>query len=111
MKEELECVGGTSGLAKKLQSDRTLEKTSSIFNALSDPKRLKILEIVTVRPVCVCVIKEMLGIPDSKLSYHLNVMKDAGLIRSKHDRKYLFYYPTRLGNSICEMLKRGFAKK
>jgi len=108
IKKELECCGGLSGLGKNLDSEQDLKKVANIFNALSDSKRIKILEIVDIQPVCVCVIKEMLRIPDSKLSYHLNVLKEAGLVVAKQKKKFLFYQPTKLGKDTLKMIKKHY---
>jgi len=69
--------GGIGGLVDLLPSE--------------DPIRLKILAMLGVQPLCVCVIKAVLGIADSKLSYHLGVLKKAGLIRGKQQGSRIIY--------------------
>jgi ArsR family transcriptional regulator len=110
IRKELECHGGIAGLGKHLDNEKDLKMVADLFNALSDAKRIKILEIVNIAPVCVCVIKEMLRIPDSKLSYHLNVLKEAGLVVSKQKKKFLFYQPTKLGKQTLKVIKKHYLK-
>jgi ArsR family transcriptional regulator len=74
-----------------------IEEASKIYGALSDPLRLRILSILKVQPLCVCVIREIVKIPDSKLSYHLGILKSAGLVESERDGNWIMYSLTELG--------------
>ena len=73
---DLERIGGIDGLINSLPENEKIEYLSKIFHGLSDKFRLKILMIINTQPVCVCIIKEILGIADSKLSYHFSILKD-----------------------------------
>lgn len=85
-----EC-GGIEGLVNLLPSDADLERLSVRHRACADPIRLKILAMLGVQPLCVCVIKAVLGIADSKLSYHLGVLKKAGLIEGEQQGSWIVY--------------------
>ncbi len=62
------------------------------FKALADEKRLTIMHELTGRGmVCVCDLTEILGMPQSKLSYHLKILLDAELI-AKETRGTWSYY-------------------
>ncbi|WP_099159447.1 ArsR/SmtB family transcription factor [Virgibacillus ndiopensis] len=82
---------------KELQyTDISLEETfdtyAAKFKALSDKKRLHIMNILTQNgSTCVCDLVEMIGMPQSKLSYHLKILLDANLI-SKTTRGTWGYY-------------------
>jgi ArsR family transcriptional regulator len=56
-----------------------------------NPLCLKILAMLAVQPLCVCVIKAVLGIADSKLSYHLSVLKKTGLITGEAQGNWIIY--------------------
>jgi ArsR family transcriptional regulator len=71
VEESLCRCGGIAGLVEHLPGDAALGRESVVHRALADPLRLKILAMLSVQPLCVCVIKAVLGIADSKLSYHL----------------------------------------
>ena len=47
--------------------------------------------MLAVQPLCVCVIKAVLEIADSKLSYHLSVLKKAGLIQGDQQGNWIIY--------------------
>jgi ArsR family transcriptional regulator len=101
---DLKKIGGIKGLIKNLPKDKEIEKIGKILHGLSDKYRLKTLLIVNVQPLCVCIIKEILGIADSKLSYHLSTLKECGLIYGKQQGNWIIYYPTKLGKIMSEFL-------
>lgn len=64
----------------------------SKFKALADQKRLQIMYELTQRGnTCVCDLVNILDMPQSKLSYHLKILLDAGLIL-RETRGTLSYY-------------------
>ncbi|MDD1706865.1 MAG: metalloregulator ArsR/SmtB family transcription factor [Methanoregulaceae archaeon] len=84
-------AGGIPWLCSLLPSETDLADQVVIHKALSDPARLKILFLLSSQPLCVCVIKHCLRMADSKLSYHLSVLREAGLVESHHDKNWLIY--------------------
>ena len=48
-----------------------------MYHALADPLRLSILYIIKDQPLCVCVINKFMRLSGSKLSYHLNGLKES----------------------------------
>lgn len=102
IQEELDEVGGIKGLCKRLPTTKRIAKMSATFHALSDPVRITILHLLAVQPLCVCVIKECIGIADSKLSYHLTIMKKADLIEGKQDGNWIIYSLTDLGKKYAD---------
>lgn len=64
---------------------------SSQFKALSDPNRLLILEMLTCGEMCGCELLEKLRITQPTLSYHMNILKEVGLVLAKKSGKNTFY--------------------
>jgi ArsR family transcriptional regulator, arsenate/arsenite/antimonite-responsive transcriptional repressor len=64
---------------------------SAGFHALSEPLRLQVLELLRNKELCVCDLSEALGIPQSKLSFHLKVLKEAQLLRSRQEGRWMYY--------------------
>ena len=98
--EVLDCliaVGGVEGLVNRLPDAEALTVASRVHHALSVPLRIRIVYALAVQPLCVCVIKEIAGIADSKLSYHLNQLKVAGLIEGDQQGNWIVYRLTPLG--------------
>jgi len=51
-----------------------------VMKALSDPNRVKIIKLLQRKVLCVCEIKEALGLAQSSASKHLKILEEAGLI-------------------------------
>ena len=61
------------------------------FHALSDPLRLQILELLREQELCVCDLCDRLNVTQSKLSFHLKTLKDAALVRSRQESRWIYY--------------------
>jgi ArsR family transcriptional regulator len=61
------------------------------FHALSEPLRIQVLELLRTQELCVCELCESLGITQSKLSFHLKTLKEAGLVRARQDGRWIYY--------------------
>jgi len=99
---DLNAVGGVKGLCERLPSPEQIEEISSTHHALSDTVRITILCLLMIQPLCVCVIRECIGISGSKLSYHLNIMKENGLIVSEQQGNWIIYRITEKGRIFAE---------
>lgn len=100
IQKELEQLGGFEALAKRIPAPKDLEQMSRIYHALSDPLRLTILHLIKDQPLCVCVINWFMRIADSKLSYHLTILKESGLIEGEYHGNWIIYSLTDLGKSF-----------
>ncbi len=61
------------------------------FQALSDDLRLNILSLLRSQELCVCDLCEKLDVKQSKLSFHLKILKDAQLVRSRQEGRWIYY--------------------
>ncbi|TAE01447.1 MAG: ArsR family transcriptional regulator [Oscillatoriales cyanobacterium] len=61
------------------------------FHALSDPLRIQILELLREQELCVCDLCDRLSVPQSKLSFHLKTLKEAALVRSRQEGRWIYY--------------------
>lgn len=77
---------------------------SSLFKVLADPVRLRILKALEVCDLCVCVLVEITDYKYPALSYHLKLLKDAGLVESRRDGSFQTYYLTELGQQTAASL-------
>ena len=66
-------------------SDKQIRMQAKIFNALSDPTRLEILEFLRAGEKCVCEIVPYIGLIQPIVSRHLKILKDCGLVRDRKD--------------------------
>ncbi|GBE92034.1 ArsR/SmtB family transcription factor [Nostoc cycadae] len=61
------------------------------FHALSDPLRINVLELLRQQELCVCDLCDALGVNQSKLSFHLKTLKEAGLVNSRQEGRWIYY--------------------
>lgn len=61
------------------------------MKAVADPTRLEILEMLSPQIRCNCHLQEHLDLAPSLLSYHLKVLRDAGLIEGVRRGKWIDY--------------------
>jgi ArsR family transcriptional regulator len=70
--------------------DRT-ERAIELFHALSDETRLEIIELLRKGERCVCELTDTLDAAQSRLSFHLRVLKDAGIVSDRKDGRWVHY--------------------
>ncbi len=68
-----------------------LSRAESLFHALSDTTRLAILEMLRNGERCVCELQDELDAAQSRLSFHLRVLKDAGLVTDRREGRWSYY--------------------
>jgi ArsR family transcriptional regulator len=64
---------------------------AATFGALSDPNRLSILDQLNQDQRCVCELQEALDIAPNLLSYHLRILRQAGLVESTRRGRWVDY--------------------
>lgn len=74
-------------VAAHSRTDRAIE----LFHALSDETRLEIIELLRRGERCVCELTDQLDAAQSRLSFHLRVLKDAGVVRDRKDGRWVYY--------------------
>jgi ArsR family transcriptional regulator len=67
------------------------ERAVELFHALSDETRLQIIELLRKGESCVCELTDSLDAAQSRLSFHLRVLRDAGIVRDRKDGRWVYY--------------------
>ncbi len=67
------------------------ERSIELFHALSDETRLEIIELLRKGERCVCELTDTLDAAQSRLSFHLRVLKDAGVVRDRKEGRWVHY--------------------
>jgi len=62
-----------------------------LFHALSDPTRLDIVRKLRQGERCVCELTDALDAAQSRLSFHLKVLKEAGLVSDRREGRWIYY--------------------
>ncbi len=66
-------------------------RSAQLFHALSDEARLQIIDILLDGEHCVCDLMGHIDAAQSRLSYHLKVLKDAGLVTDRREGRWSYY--------------------
>lgn len=76
-----------------------LPRSAQLFHALSDETRLAVLDMLRDGERCVCDLQGALEVAQSRLSFHLKVLRDAGLVSDRREGRWSYY---RLNQEILE---------
>jgi ArsR family transcriptional regulator len=74
-----------------LATQKRTERAVELFHALSDETRLQIIELLRKGERCVCELTDSLDAAQSRLSFHLRVLRDAGIVRDRKDGRWVYY--------------------
>ena len=64
---------------------------ATVFHALSDETRLAVVDLLRDGEQCVCDLQSAVGAAQSRLSFHLRVLKDAGLVTDRKEGRWSYY--------------------
>jgi ArsR family transcriptional regulator, arsenate/arsenite/antimonite-responsive transcriptional repressor len=66
-------------------------RIATLCNALADEARVEIIARLLDGEKCVCDLTEALETGQSRLSYHLKILKDAGLVSDRREGRWAYY--------------------
>ncbi len=85
----------TPSVDTALQMDTTFQLDTSqaqgMLKGLADPIRLRVIEQLGGGERCVCDLTTALQLSQSRLSFHLKVLKEAGLITDRQSGRWVYY--------------------
>jgi ArsR family transcriptional regulator len=61
------------------------------FHAISESTRMTILQFLSQRERCVTELQHILDAPQSSVSYHLNVLRESGLVRARREGRWKYF--------------------
>ena len=96
-----ETMADLEAIVERADPDPSLE----IFKALADQRRILIMRLLGESELCVCDLIAIFDVEYSKLSYHLQVLKDAGLVTADREGNYVTYAPTERGDEVIEIVR------
>lgn len=77
--------------------------------AFSDPTRARILLALRDGELCVCELSDALEVTQSTLSTHLQVIRASGLVGTRREGRWSYYFLSESGKPVVEALARLFA--
>jgi ArsR family transcriptional regulator, arsenate/arsenite/antimonite-responsive transcriptional repressor len=86
-----------------------------MLKALADEGRLRIVALLAHGELCVCHVEDALGLSQPAASRQLAVLRNAGVVDSRRDGSWVYYFLAKQQNPECESLLRelvrGFTKR
>jgi len=68
-----------------------MKKLANVIKALSDETRLRVMKLLEEREICVCELMQVLNMSQPRVSRHLSVLKNAGLVDDRREGKWVYY--------------------
>ena len=91
----------------RVLTDAELVKVAGQFGLLSEPMRLTILQVLSVRPLTVAKIVAETGATQSNISKHLSLLASAGVITRRKDGQFVYYgVSSPLTLKLCELVHK-----
>jgi ArsR family transcriptional regulator len=78
-------------VSKNLPGNESIINLSLVFQALSDPTRIKILSSLLQHELCVCDITSVIGSTNSNISHQLRILRNLKLIKFRKEGKIVYY--------------------
>ena len=83
--------------------------TAKVLKAISDPKRLRIVDMLSCGELCACVIQEAFNITQPTLSHDMKVLQNAGVVTARKEWKNTYYsLDTEFLDTISDTLAQMF---
>ena len=94
-------------ILSEMPGEEEIQKNADTIKALADPTRLKIIYLLEHGELCVCEIIAVLEKPQPTVSHHLNLLKNAGLLKWSKEGVWIHYKlsNTKLPANLMELLK------
>jgi DNA-binding transcriptional ArsR family regulator len=80
----------------------------AFFRALGDETRWRIVRLVTDRALCVCELADILGMPQSSVSSHVQIIRKAGLLESETCGKWTYFRIHRHHLALLDAVQKQF---
>ncbi|NPA95395.1 MAG: winged helix-turn-helix transcriptional regulator [Thermodesulfobacteria bacterium] len=82
----------------------SINKISRRLKAISDPTRIKILILLSIRPACVCELTQALGLAQPTISRHLRQLEDEGFVRGQREKNWIIYHLSPMEECCTQLL-------
>ncbi|MEO1184314.1 MAG: metalloregulator ArsR/SmtB family transcription factor [Cyanobacteria bacterium J06636_27] len=80
------------------------------FHALSEPLRVRVLQLLKNREICVCDLCDILDVSQSKLSFHLKTLKEANLVCARQEGRWIYYSLNQYQFEVLQQHLADFSK-
>lgn len=84
-----------------------MKDLTNLFGALADETRFRIINLLLERELCVCELVEILDMSQPRISRHLNILKQTGLLHNWREGKWIHYSIKKELPNYCKTLLNG----
>lgn len=91
------------------QTDTRIESMATLFQALGDPTRLRIIGLLLGGEICVCDIHETLRITQPKASRHLAYLRRAGVVEARREGLWVHYRLADTDDAVLDAVRQAVA--
>ncbi|MDD5528614.1 MAG: metalloregulator ArsR/SmtB family transcription factor [bacterium] len=88
-----------------------MDELVTLFKALTDETRFRIINLLLKREFCVCELVEILDMSQPRLSRHLNILKQTGILQSWREGKWMHYAIKKELSNYCKTVLNGVGEK
>lgn len=85
--------------------EATVAGLAEMFRALADPTRVRMLDVLSHGPLCVCDLAAVLGVSQSAISHQLRLLRGLRLVRARREGRMVFYALD--DRHVLQLLKLG----
>jgi ArsR family transcriptional regulator len=85
-----------------------MNEAVAFFRAIADETRWRIVSRVIDQALCVCELAEILGMPQSSVSSHVQIIRKAGMLESETCGKWTYFRITQEQHALLHSLLRKF---
>ncbi|AXK49171.1 transcriptional regulator [Aliarcobacter trophiarum LMG 25534] len=78
-------------IIENLVDEEVLYYVAELFKAFADSTRIKIISLLKDQRLCVNSISDILNISQSAISHQLKILKNAKIVKSRREGKWIFY--------------------
>jgi ArsR family transcriptional regulator len=82
----------------------------TVLKALADPTRLRVMLLLGVRELCVCELTHILGMEQSRVSHHMRILRQAGLVEDLRQGRWMVYRIPPRSRAFVDGLVEGLAR-
>jgi ArsR family transcriptional regulator len=79
----------------------------SLFRALADPTRLRLLNLIADKEICVCHFVQVLKMSQPKISRHLAYLRRAGIVSARRQGRWMHYRLRSPGDTVASTILKG----
>ena len=84
--------------------------TAKMLKAMSDPKRLRIVDMLSCGELCACEILEEFHITQPTLSHDMRVLVEAGIVTDRREGKNIYYLYSKLNKGVLEQMHQTLGR-